>query len=191
MEGYESAIDRIRSVASIATNHQPNGCMFAVEERVQEIITATQDAVASLNNTFKTKLVRLPKSVKGQKVSEILTETDSAQHVEIPVGNKKVKTEEGSYYNGKPLQTPMPFAGKAVPMPVTMLTMQQQGKRAGGKTKASRDEPRAAIVTTKDGKQWAIGTRGLDDIPESHRQEVADMLSSQFAFLRDALKTTL
>ena len=105
--------------------------------------------------------------------------------------NKKAKTEQGSYYNGKPLQTPMPFTGKAVPMPVTMLTMQQQGKRAGGKTKASRDEPRAAIVTTKDGKQWAIGSRGLEDIPESHRQEVADMLSSQFAFLRDALKTTL
>lgn len=165
--------------------------MFAVEERVQEIITATQDAVTSLYTTLKTKLVRLPKSVKGKKVGEFLIETDSTEQAEVPVNNKKAKTEQGSYYNGKPLQTPMPFTGKAVPMPVTMLTMQQQGKRAGGKTKASRDEPRAAIVTTKDGKQWAIGSRGLEDIPESHRQEVADMLSSQFAFLRDALKTTL
>jgi len=173
---------------------QPNGGIpCAVEERVQEIIKATQDAVSSLNTTFKTKLVRLPKSLKGMKVREVLAETGSVQAAkpdEAPV-NKKMKKEQGSYYNGKPLQTPMPFAGRAVPMPVSMLTMQQQGKKAGGKTKASRDEPRAAIVTTKDGKQWAIGSRGLDDIPESHRQEVADMLSSQFAFLRDALKTTL
>lgn len=164
-----------------------------MEERVQGIITATHDAVSSLNTTLKTKLVRLPKSVKGMKVGEAFLEADVATHLnrEELQPNKKVKKEEGPYYNGKPLQTPMPFSGKAVPMPVTMLTMQQQGKRAGGKTKASRDEPRAAIVTTKDGKQWAIGSQGLDEIPESHRQEVSDMLSSQFAFLREALKASL
>ena len=91
-------------------------------------------------------------------------------------------------YNGVPLQTPMPFVGKAVPMPIQMLTVQAQGKRAGGKTKASRNAPQAAVITTKDGKQWAIGASGLRDIPESHRQEVTDMLRSQWAFLQDALR---
>ena len=73
-------------------------------------------------------------------------------------------------------------------MPVQMLTVQAHGKKAGGKTKASRDVPQAAVVTTKDGKQWAVGVNGLRDIPESHRQEVADYLKSQFSFLRDALR---
>ncbi len=93
-----------------------------------------------------------------------------------------------STYNGVPLQTPMPFAGVAVPMPVQMLTVQAHGKRAGGRTKASRNAPQAAVVTTKDGKQWAIGASGLGGIPETHRQEVADMLKSQWAFLQDALR---
>ena len=90
-------------------------------------------------------------------------------------------------YNGMPLETPLPFSGKAVPLPVQMLTVQAQGKRAGGKTKASRNVPQAAVVTTKDGKQWAIGANGLRDIPESHRQEVSEYLQSQFSFLQDAL----
>lgn len=101
-------------------------------------------------------------------------------------GTKRMKVDpEGvtGSFNGVPLQTPMPFAGKAMPMPVTMLV--QEGKR-GGKTKASQ-EPRAAVVTTKDGKQWALGANGLADIPESHRREVSDLLSSQFAFLASAL----
>lgn len=173
--------------------------MYAVEERVQGILNATQDAVSSLHTTLKTKLVRLPKAVKGMRVGDVLGEAttnpatrddDDDVDAQDHVMKKKRKKEGESYYNGRPLQTPMPFAGKAVPIPVTMLTVQQQGKRAGGKTKASRDEPRAAVVTTSDGKQWAIGSRGLQDIPETHRQEVADMLSLQFAFLRDALKET-
>lgn len=35
-----------------------------VEERVSEIIAATEDAVTSLRNNLRTKLVRLPKSVR-------------------------------------------------------------------------------------------------------------------------------
>ncbi len=81
----------------------------------------------------------------------------------------------------------MPFAGMAVPMPVQLLTVQAQGKRAGGKTKAPRNAPHAAVVTTKDGKQWAVGANGLRDIPESHRYEVGEYLRSQFSFLQDAL----
>lgn len=88
----------------------------------------------------------------------------------------------GHEFNGVPLQTPMPFAGQAVAMPVTML---MQNKK-GGRTKASR-APSAAVVTTKDGKQWALGADGLESIPDSHRAEVADLLSSQFSFLASAL----
>lgn len=88
----------------------------------------------------------------------------------------------GHEYNGVPLQTPMPFAGQAVAMPVTML---MQNKK-GGRTKASR-APSAAVVTTKDGKQWALGADGLESIPDSHRAEIAELLSSQFSFLASAL----
>ena len=88
----------------------------------------------------------------------------------------------GHEFNGVPLQTPMPFAGQAVAMPVTML---MQNKK-GGRTKASR-APSAAVVTTKDGKQWALGADGLESIPLSHRAEVAELLSSQFSFLASAL----
>ena len=101
-------------------------------------------------------------------------------------GTKRVKVDpEGvtGSFNGVPLQTPMPFAGKAMPMPVTMLV--QEGKR-GGKTKASQ-EPRAAVVKTIDRKQWALGANRLADITESHRREFSDLLSSQFAFLATAL----
>lgn len=35
-----------------------------MEERVSEIIAATEDAVTSLKNNLMTKLVRLPKSVR-------------------------------------------------------------------------------------------------------------------------------
>ena len=154
----------------------------------------TQDAISSLNTTLKTRLVRLPKSVKRMRVKDVLDAEEDApaspskrQHVEV------VQEEQGTSsltYNGLPLQTPMPFAGKPVPLnQITMLTVQHQGKRAGGKTKASREEPRAAVITTKDGKQWAVGgPGGLKAIPESHRKEVMDILSSQFAFLRDVMQ---
>lgn len=85
-------------------------------------------------------------------------------------------------FNGVPLQTPMPFAGAAVAMPITMLVQSKRGAR----TKAAND-PSAAVVTTKDGKQWALGAEGLQGIPESHRAEVAELLSSQFRFLASAL----
>jgi hypothetical protein len=214
-----------------------------VEEKVNEIRRATKNALASLNTSLKTKLIRLPKSVKGMPVEHLSSGVANPeekragkrakkndQHVEGPVATgtqttddkalknnveeddagqgtaldalsppveftrAKSRVAEGASahsattYNGIPLQTPMPFTGKAIPLPVQMLTVQQQGKKAGGKTKATRDAPQAAIVTTKDGKQWAVGMNGLSDIPESHRQEVADYLTSQFSFLQDALR---
>lgn len=42
-----------------------------------------------------------------------------------------------------PLQTPMPFAGEAVTLPITLLTQ----KRQGGRTRAA-PAPEAAIITT-------------------------------------------
>lgn len=88
----------------------------------------------------------------------------------------------GETFNGVPLQTPMPFRGEAVPLPVTMLMQHKKGSR----TKAS-NVPSAAVVTTKDGKQWALGGGGLSGIPESHREEVMGLLASQFDFLASAL----
>ena len=88
-------------------------------------------------------------------------------------------------FNGLPLQTPLPFAGTAMPLPVTMLT-----QKRGGRTKAAA-APDAAVVTTADGKQWALGKDGMAAIPESHRAEVAEMLSAQFNFLAAALGKTV
>lgn len=247
-----------------------------MEEKIHEINQATKNAVASLNTTLKTRLVRLPKALKmtpldklsakgtpgkaGVGVSPASTsaemkpavrtenekfaearraretrgtrgtrstrektvvdagadappnsEAEAPPKAAPPLFNEStsapspppvqfsrakkraahVNTSTDALpsmsYNGLPLQTPMPFAGKAVPMPVQLLTVQAQGKRAGGKTKASRNAPQAAVVTTKDGKQWAVGANGLRDIPESHRQEVGEYLRSQFSFLQDAL----
>lgn len=88
-------------------------------------------------------------------------------------------------FNGLPLQTPMPFAGAAMPLPITMLT-----QKRGGRTKAA-PAPDAAVVTTADGMQWALGKEGVAGIPESHRAEVAEMLSAQFNFLAAALGKTV
>lgn len=255
----------------------------AVEEKIHEINQATKNAVASLNTTLKTRLVRLPKALKMMPLEELPGKTGAtgpglagsplastgaemkpaavqkddatgtrgtravrgargncstrekspndvgkacaAQNAATspgaeadatfkaspplfsggdpapsppPVQFTRAKKRAGPVdtstdalpsmsYNGLPLQTPMPFSGKAVPMPVQLLTVQAQGKRAGGKTKASRNAPQAAVVTTKDGKQWAVGVNGLRDIPESHRAEVGEYLRSQFSFLQDAL----
>lgn len=42
-----------------------------------------------------------------------------------------------------------------------------------------------------DGKQWALGAEGMAGIPESHRQEVQDMLTAQFNFFAQALGKTV
>lgn len=261
----------------------------AVEEKIHEINQATKNAIASLNTTLKTRLVRLPKALKmapldtlsagapgkagvvsppsaslgmeppgrggpeatatehrgargaggtrstrstrstrGKEVASVgvaeaprnpapapgappeslpnaqpkppppLFQENESGPSPPPVQFSRAKKRAAHVdpstdarpsmsYNGVPLQTPMPFAGMAVPMPVQLLTVQAQGKRAGGKTKASRNAPQAAVVTTKDGKQWAVGVNGLRDIPESHRYEVGEYLQSQFSFLQDAL----
>jgi len=93
--------------------------------------------------------------------------------------------EAPQVFNGRPLQTPMPFAGHALPIPVTMLA-----KKGGGRTKAA-PVPDAAVVTTADGMQWALGKEGVAAIPESHRTEVAELLSAQFNFLAEALGRTV
>ena len=33
-----------------------------------------------------------------------------------------------------------------------------------------------------DGQQWAVGKQGLAAIPETHRQEVQELLTAQFEF---------
>jgi hypothetical protein len=71
-------------------------------------------------------------------------------------------------------------------MPITLLTQ----KRGGGRTKAAA-APDAAVITTADGKQWALGKNGVDAIPESHRSEVAELLTAQFEFLAAALGKTI
>jgi hypothetical protein len=84
-----------------------------------------------------------------------------------------------------PLQTPMPFAGEAVALPITIFT-----QKHGGRTKAA-PVPEAAIITTADGKQWALGSEGINAIPDTHRQEVSDLLTAQFNFFAAALGKTV
>ena len=88
-------------------------------------------------------------------------------------------------FGGRPLQTPMPFAGEAVAMPVTLLT-----QKRGGRTKAA-PAPEAAVIMTADGKQWVLGGEGVAGIPDSHRQEVSDLLTAQFNFFAAALGKTV
>ena len=88
-------------------------------------------------------------------------------------------------FNGLPLQTPMPFAGEAVPLPITLLT-QRRGGRAG-----AAPAPDAAVVTTSDGMQWALGKGGMTGIPESHRGEVEGLLHAQWEFIAAALGKTV
>jgi hypothetical protein len=101
-------------------------------------------------------------------------------------GNLPAPPVSRQIFNGLPLQTPMPFAGAAVPVPVTMLAQ----KRAGARTKAVA-APDAAIITTADGKQWALGKEGIASIPNSHKAEVEELLSAQFSFLAAALGKTV
>ncbi|KAL4450188.1 hypothetical protein ABPG77_010857 [Micractinium sp. CCAP 211/92] len=91
----------------------------------------------------------------------------------------------GSLFQGMPLQTPMPFQGEAVPLPITMLT-----QKRGGRTKAA-PAPDAMVIQTADGQQWALGAEGVGGIPESHRREVTDLLTAQFNFFAAALGKTV
>ena len=51
----------------------------------------------------------------------------------------------------------------------------------------ARPPPRRAA----DGKQWALGAEGVAGVPESHRQEVTDLLTAQFNFFAAALGKTV
>ncbi|GAB4818741.1 hypothetical protein N2152v2_005787 [Parachlorella kessleri] len=88
-------------------------------------------------------------------------------------------------FNGRPLQTPMPFAGEAMQAAVTLLTQRRGGRTRGA---AATD---AAVITTSDGQQWAVGKQGLSSIPESHRGEVQELLNAQFEFFAAALGKTV
>lgn len=88
-------------------------------------------------------------------------------------------------FHGLPLQTPMPFAGEAVPVPVTLLTQKRGGRMR------SAAAPDAAIITTADGKQWAVSAAGTEAIPDSHRNEVESLLNAQFEFIAAALGKTV
>ncbi len=79
----------------------------------------------------------------------------------------------------------MPFMGEAVALPITVVT-----QKHGGRTKAA-PVPEAAIITTADGKQWALGSEGINAIPDTHRQEVSDLLTAQFNFFAAALGKTV
>lgn len=94
--------------------------------------------------------------------------------------------DPASSFNGLPLQTPMPFIGAPVALPVTLLAQ----KRAGARTKAVA-APEAAVITTADGKQWALGRDGVVAVPETHRAEVTELLAAQFEFLAAALGKTV
>jgi hypothetical protein len=86
-------------------------------------------------------------------------------------------------FNGVPLQTPMPFAGAPIPLPVTLLAQ----RKPGGRTRAA-PAPDAAVVTTADGQQFAVGRGGVGGVPASHRAEVADLMRQQLEFFAAALQ---
>jgi hypothetical protein len=46
-------------------------------------------------------------------------------------------------------------------------------------------------LAAADGKQWALGAEGVSAIPDSHRQEVSDLLTAQFNFFAAALGKTV
>jgi hypothetical protein len=82
---------------------------------------------------------------------------------------------------GMPLQTPMPFAGEAVALPITMLT-----QKRGGKSKAA-PVPDAAIITTAGGQagrragEWcACVCGGLNDWVEARLIPAVGVHTLQF-----------
>ena len=117
--------------------------------------------------------------------SEFQQQQQQQQPFSAAVGGMETSNKSINSFNGRPLETPLPFAGASMPLPVTMLT-----QKRGGRTKAAA-APDAAVVTTADGMQWALGRDGISAIPETHRAEVADMLSAQFNFLAAALGKTV
>ena len=124
-----------------------------------------------------------------QQEEQIMQEAAAPSETNQPVVENQQPAAVGTSrhaYNGLPLQTPMPFAGPAVPIPITMLT-----QKRGGRTNAAAYAPDAVIVTTSDGKQWAIGKGGVAEVPDSHRAEVSDLLTKQFDFLLGALNKTV
>lgn len=125
-------------------------------------------------------------NVVARNEEEEKEEEDENDAVAPLNGNLPAPPVPRQTFNGLPLQTPMPFAGAAVPVPVTMLAQ----KRAGARTKAVA-APDAAIITTADGKQWALGKEGIASIPDSHKAEVEELLSAQFSFLAAALGKTV
>ena len=95
---------------------------------------------------------------------------------EVEVPGEGINPAQRHVFNGLPLETPMPFAGAAVPLPMTMVT-----QRRGGKIPAAA-VPDAVILKTADGKSWAVGKDGLSSIPESHRAEVVELIKNQAKF---------
>jgi hypothetical protein len=122
-------------------------------------------------------------SIAEDEEEEHPAPSPSFQENQFPAAGNMLPTRQA--FNGLPLQTPLPFAGSAMPLPVTMLA-----QKRGGRTKAA-SAPDAAVVTTADGMQWALGKDGMAAIPETHRAEVAEMLSAQFNFLAAALGKTV
>ncbi len=47
------------------------------------------------------------------------------------------------------------------------------------------------VLFCADGQQWALGKQGLESIPETHRQEVQELLTAQFEFFAAALGKTV
>lgn len=121
------------------------------------------------------------KSETNSKMVQMHAET----HGSHPQLGSISEDAEPTVFNAMPLQTPLPFSGAAMALPVTMVAQSR-----GGRTKAA-PAPDAIVISTADGKQWALGKDGLEGIPESHRAEVAEMLQNQFQFLSAALGKTV
>lgn len=102
-----------------------------------------------------------------------------------PQSQQQHPTNKSSSFNGLPLQTPMPFAGEAIPLPFTMIA-----QKRGARTRAA-PAPDAAVITTADGMQWAVGKEGMASIPESHKAEIQGILNDQVSFLMTALGKTV
>ena len=137
------------------------------------------NAGVSTRSEFSRRKRHAQEAEKEEKPSEAIT-TGEVGLDSVP------ELYQPKKFNSLPLQTPLPFSGAAMPLPVTMVTQ----KKRGGRTKAA-PAPDAIIVATADGKQWALGKEGVEGIPETHRSEVADMLQQQFQFLSAALGKTV